>query len=338
MVTMKDIAEITGVSISTVSRVLNNKGNISEEVKRKVLSASEEMMFKKGVVSQTLEQIHYALGLIVPKTGEYFHNDPATSTDLRSIQNVLEQIGHTTHIFFYTMDDEQNAGLIQKIRQAGIDGLIISDPQAGSNLVDMIVAEGIPYVIMNGVFNDRKLFQIDYDNYSGMKDLSGYVIERGHKRFLVLAGPEAHMVTKNRLDGLQDCFREKGISTQDYQVVFGDFSLESGYKRAKEFLTKNKEITCIIAFSDYIAMGAMRAIKEQGMVIPRDMSITGFDDIEMACYTDPPLTTVRRYSPECAPRIVQDITERISRNKSIAFSSTFFKTELIERETVNQIQ
>jgi len=325
MVTMKDIAELTGVSISTVSRVLHNKGNISEKVRKKVLSACEELTFNKGLVAQSTTHTAYNIALILPFEGEYFNNDPNTSFDIRMIKSTLESQGHLPKIYFSPINEKQ-------LIKDNIDGIILSDPIIEGSTIEKIIKSKIPYLITNGVYRDKELFQIDYDNYNGMKKITNYVISKGHKNLLLLAGPKNHLVVKNRIDGFIDSIN-KDI---DYKIIYGDFSLNSGYTRIKELISKNelKNVSCIMAVSDYIAIGAIRALIEAKIKIPEQISITGFDNIEVSAYTTPPLTTINRVSEGFAYYVINSLTTRITKDFEISNSTTFFKTDIIERDSV----
>ncbi len=170
------------------------------------------------------------------------------------------------------------------------------------------------------------------DNYSGMKKITNYVISKGHKNLLLLAGPKNHLVVKNRIDGFIDSIN-KDI---DYRIIYGDFSLNSGYTRIKDLISKNelKSVSCIMAVSDYIAIGAIRALMEAKVKIPEQISITGFDNIEVSAYTTPPLTTINRVSEGFAYYVINSLTTRITKNFEISNSTTFFKTDIIERDSV----
>ena len=326
MVTMKDIAELTGVSISTVSRVIHNKGNISEPVRKKVLSACEELTFNKGIVAQTTTSSKFNIALILPFKGEYFNNDPNTSFDIRMIKNTLESQGHLPKIYYSPIT-------IDKLKNDNIDGIILSDPLVNGTSLDTILKSKIPYLITNGVYRDRDLFQIDYDNFNGMKALTKHVINKGHSNIIILAGPKDHMVVSNRIDG----FLSEINKNIDYSIIYGDFSLNSGYSKTKELIENNKlkKTSCIMALSDYIAIGTLRALMEAKIKIPEDISVTGFDNIEISEYTTPPLTTVNRVSDGFAFYIINSLTDRITKNLDLSTSNTFFKANIIERNSLN---
>lgn len=333
MVTLQDIADITGLSISTVSRVLNNKGKISDDTKRKVLGAAEELMFKKGVVSKTLDQYRYNVGIIIPQSGEYYHDDPNSSVDIRTIRGCFEQRGHATALYIYTQEKKAEENILKRLRSDGIQAVLVSDPLVEGKLIDLLIRENIPYVIFNGVYRDREYNYIDFDNYKAMKELTQLVLSKGHKKLLILAGPHTHLVNQNRLEGLFSALDEHNIKLADEDLLFGSFSLESGYQRAKEYMFQ-KEYTAIIGFNDYIAMGAMKAVRESGRKIPQDIAVVGFDDVEFAQYTEPPLTTVHRLSDYIGALIVSTLTELCMHNKDIEYTQVLFNAPVVERTSL----
>lgn len=301
MVTLKDIADVTGVSISTVSRVMSGKGKISEETKRKVLSASEELMFKRGAAESAFPGKKRRVGILIPASGEYYNDDPASSTDLRSLRTAFELRGDSTVLL--PMDAFDPEALMTAIRTQALDGVIVSDPGPDPSMPRLLKAKGIPALIVNGVFPSGEFCQADYDNEGGMDRMAELVLAKGHLRVAVLAGPESHMVSQNRMAGLRAAFSRCAVGLPEEAITWGPFSMDSGYDRCGALLSGESSFTAVIAFNDYLALGAMRAIKDRGLRIPQDIAITGFDDIEFARFADPPLTTVRRYSEHAATMV-----------------------------------
>lgn len=334
MVTMKDIADLTGVSISTVSRVLNEKGKISSETKKRVLGAAAELMFKKGVVSQSINGQSHRFGIVVPGRGEFYHDDPASSSDIRSIRSCLENEGHSaTMVLHNPNEDPDGTNTLKELRERKVDGIILSDPPMGSAMVSLLHNSDIPIVQVNGVSSNINGNRIDYNNFMGMKEITFEVLNRGHRRLLVLTGPSLRTVSANRLEGYYAALSDFSADISD-QIIPGDFSLDSGYQRTKEALERNLDFTVVIAFSDYIAMGAMRALREGGLEIPSEVAITGFDDIEMAQYTEPPLTTVHRYSERFAPFVVSMLSNLIEKGSDVESLAVNFRTKTIYRDSL----
>ena len=160
MITLKDIADMAGVSISTVSRVMNNKSTISDETRKRILSAAQELKFKKGIISQVSTDRKFNLGMIVPGSGEYYHNDPESSVDVRSLSAAFELAGHQVELLLYGSADDPS-GLIDKIKIKGIEGVLLCDPLEESLIPQNLIKARIPFVVTNGVYDEKGFYQID---------------------------------------------------------------------------------------------------------------------------------------------------------------------------------
>ncbi len=335
MTTLKDVAELAGVSISTVSRVLSNSGKISGETRDRVLNVANELMFKKGAVLNSIDARSYTIGLILPDHGEFFHDDPGTSFEVRSLRDSFEKNSHRCSLFFYPVGDSTSAGFQDWVDSRKPDAIVLSDPPSDGVLLDAVIATGIPYLVVNGKVPGREHSIVDFRNEFAMRDLVSRAIAMGHRRFLVLTGPERRAVSLNRLDGVRSALGSAGLSLADQRVVMGDFSIESGYSRTKDVLTDSvPDFTCVIAFSDYIALGAIRALRERGLSVPSDVSVTGFDDIEIAKYSEPPLTTVCRSANGYAALVTEELLRVIRYNDGLDFVTFWFTTPFVARESL----
>ncbi|MDC7235292.1 MAG: LacI family DNA-binding transcriptional regulator, partial [Spirochaetales bacterium] len=332
--TLKDIADMAGVSISTVSRVMNNKSTISEATRKKILSAAQELKFKQGIVSQVNTDKKFSIAIVVPGSDEYYHNDPQSSVDIRSLTAAFEQAGHDVELFFYQQPNSEAGGVVDKLKVAGKEGVLLCDPLADSSIPVKLEKAGIPFVVTNGIYNDSAFYQIDYDNYQGMYDLMTLVLDKGHRYIGVITGPLDHMVTNNRLDAVRNVMSERQVKLNDRHIKDGSFSLENGHKSALELMEDNPAITVMVCFSDYIAMGAMKAVREKGLRIPEDISVTGFDDIEMSSYVDPPLTTVHRFNPDGSLLIARALLQKMEYKDIMGGGNSFLKTTCIERPSL----
>ena len=331
MITLKDIAEVAGVSISTVSRVMNNKSTISEDTKKRILSAAQELKFKQGIVSQINTERTFTIGIIIPQKGEYYHNDPHTSPDIRSLLGAFDHAGHKVHIFHYNEAQTQPDSFIGKLVDKGVEGILLSDPLTDTRLPDNLMAAAIPFVVTNGIYDSNEFFQIDFDNYNGMRKIFSLVLEKGHRDIGIISGPLDHLVTRNRLDAIQDELNERGIGLDKSCYRSGPFSLESGFALAGDLLKEKPDLTVLVCLSDYIAMGAIKSALEMGYSVPDKLSVTGFDDIEMASYMNPPLTTVHRFDPDAAILIAQALIQAIEYGAYISNGRVLLKTPVIER-------
>lgn len=338
MVTLKDIAKLTGVSISTVSRVLSDKGKISEATKKKVLAAVEEFMFQPGVISQKFDGVPRKIGIIIPQFGEYYLDDPSSSADLRALEKELTDLNYEASYIKNDDDSTENEKIIKDVLDKNFDGIILSDPFDNNYLVNQIVDNNIPYIVTNGVFRNKEYNYLDFDNYSCVYDLTNYLYNLGHRNIAVITGPKNHMVTLNRLSGFNAALDTLNLDSDNIIICHGNFNLESGYENAKIILEKNKNITAILGFSDLISLGAMKAIKEKKKKVPRDVSLVGIDNIEFSQYSDPPLTTIDRNPALLASMIIKSLNDLIVNKATIKKIQILLKTNFIERKSCKQLK
>lgn len=327
---LKEIARKANVSISTVSRIMNNQGNFSEETRRKVLDIANEHL-KPGVTPSRLMGVAYNIAVIVPGTSDFFDNDPSTSADLNHLKDEFEAYGHQLHIVKHGADSPSSP-VYKLISEVKVDAAIIFDPLVNDKVFEEFEKLGIPYLLTNGRTYKEGHNYIDYDNRKGAYEVIRYLHELGHQRIGIIAGPKQHLVNLNRLDGCKDAFRDFRIPWSDSKVIMGAFDPAHGYEAVKQLMSEDPSITAIFTFNDIIAFGAMKGLAELNIRIPGNVSLAGFDDLKLSEFMVPPLTTVRRFRYDISSIIVKVLTELIM-NSNIAEVHISLKTELIERES-----
>ncbi len=327
---------MTGVSLSKVSRVLSCKGKIGDSTRKKVLAAIDEFMFTPGVVMQKFEGLPKKIALLIPESGEYYRDDPSSSADIRALLNESKKSNDDIVILKIGKNESEENELINKLLIDNYDGVIISDPFVDNTIIEKIVQNNIPYVITNGIFPQFQYNYIDFDNINGLFQITDYLISRGHVKIAILAGPQNHSVTQNRMDGVVKAFQKNNIELPE-NILYGSFNLDDGYKNAKILLERKCDFTAILGFSDLISLGAMKAVKESGLRIPEDISIIGVDNIEYSKYSDPPLTTVDRNVDELAEILVKYLYDLTYNKGKIHSFNVFLKMNLVERESCRKI-
>lgn len=329
MLTLKDIAEVANVSVSTVSRVLNDKSNISEATKARVHRIIADLAYKPGTVLRRFTARTYRIGLFVPQASEFVNDDPGTSVDLNTLRSEFEKRKHKVQLITRESTLDADSAVTRTIRNREFDGAVVCDPFLQDEIVTNLASRGIPCIVTNGRFHDSRYSYIDYNNEEGARLAMTHLWELGHRTLGIIEGPGDHLVTANRKEG---CRHAIAASPQPLTVheTGGPFSLDAGYRCAQKLLADHPQITAIFAFSDSIAFGAMKAIKEAGRRIPDDLSIVGFDDMALAQYTDPPLTTVRRFRYDINVLIVHALEDLIV-NPNIERIQISLRTELIVR-------
>lgn len=322
------------MSISTVSRIMNNQGNFSEETRRKVLEIVNEHL-KPGVAPSKLANISYNIVVIVPGNNDFFDNDPSTSADLNHLKEEFEDYGHQIHIVKHSTD-LQSSPAYKLLSEEKVDAAIIFDPFVNDKVFEEFEKLGIPYLLTNGRTYKIGHNYIDYDNRKGAYNVIRYLHELGHQKIGIIAGPKQHLVNLNRLDGCKDAFRDFKMPWSDTNVLMGAFDPAHGYEAVKQLMSEDPSITAIFTFNDIIAFGAMKGLAEMNIRIPKDVSLVGFDDLKLSEFMVPPLTTVRRFRYDISSIIVKVLTELIM-NKNIAEVQISLKTELIERESCAKV-
>lgn len=336
MVKLHEIAKLTGVSVSTVSRIINNKGNFSEETRQKVLQAIDGLMYKPMNVLDKISNNSYTIGVYIPSTDSFINNKPSLSMDLNSLQQEIESTGN---ILILTTNPEKldKTSLSYKlIEERKMDAAIVFDPFLEDETIEQLTLAQIPYIVTNGRSPDLDWNYIDYDNKKGASDVIDYLYSLGHRKIAILGGPERHLVSINRMEGCKASFKKHNLEFDKSKVFHGSFSFDNGYNSAKEMIMKCKDITAVFAFDDIIACGAMRAINEAGLKISDDISVVGFDDIELSKFVAPQLTTVRR-SDRAINQIIAKLINYLITNKSIDKIQISLKTELIIRDSCKNI-
>lgn len=328
---LKEIAVRANVSISTVSRIINNQGSFSDDTRRKVMEIAKEYL-KPGVTLSKVGGLAYTIAVFVPEVHDFVDNDPASSADLNHLKEEFESGGHRFLMATHARDSQTSGSAGRMLQDNKVDAAIVFDPFVEDRLVDDLIEQGIPYLVTNGRRYDRVQNYIDYDNRKGAFEAIRYLHGLGHRSIGLIAGPEDHLVSQNRLDGCKDAYRDLGMVWTDDRVRAGAFDPAHGYRAAKQLIGQGDGITALFAFNDMMAFGAMKALSELKLKIPEDISLVGFDDLKLSEYTIPPLTTVRRFRYDISGLIVKMLTELIT-NKTIAEVNISLKTELIERES-----
>ncbi len=289
-ITIKDVAKQAGVGTTTVSRVLNNEKYVSAEKKRSVEEAIRELGYSPNWIARSLVRKKTNLiGVIVPLVNQSFYS---------SILTVMEEIAFSYRYSLFiciTMHNEKKE--LQSVRlckEMNVEGLIIMHEQLAEETIKFILDWNISVVSSGGEINQTKIPAVLVDDYAASKELTNYVLKQKHRHLTYMAGTkEAHATLNNRLAGFLDAVRESDHPIT-YEIVYGDYSIQSGYTLMKSMIEKNNPSTAIIAISDDVAIGAMNYLQDIGKRVPEDISIVGFDGSDISKYYRPRLTTIHQ--------------------------------------------
>lgn len=287
-VTIHDVAAQAGVSVATVSRVLNGKEVVREETLRQVLAAAKALSYVPNVAARALSiRRSQTVGIVLPDVhGEFF------SELIRGIDVAARGAGYHILVSGSHSDVGEMLDVLEAMR-GRVDGLVVMAPDVALVPLHQTLPSDLPLVLLNSTADGRDAITID--NYGGAQAMMRHLADLGHARIAFLKGPAQNADARERLRGFRDAMRDLGATPAALRrlELAGEFTEESGHEAALQILKIKPRPTAIFAANDSMAVGALAALAEAGVEVPREISVTGFDDIPIARYIAPPLTTIR---------------------------------------------
>jgi LacI family transcriptional regulator len=292
MPTLEEIAHIAGVSRSTVSRVINNSPNVNPHTRAQVQKVIQQLNFHPNKAARSLAGGHSkVLGLVFPAEISRLFSDPYFSILIQGVTTTCNE--HDYSVMLWLAEPEYEPRLIGQILQNGlIDGLIVSSFIMKDPLVQTLTTSALPYILVGRSPFDHKVSFIDVDNLKSASLAVNYLISNGRKRIAHISGPRNTFVGIDRINGYRKALMSHKLPIVNHLILEGDFSEVSGYLATRKILPLQPD--AIFAASDAMALGALRAIQEEGFAVPDDVAVIGFDDTPIAAHAIPPLTTVRQ--------------------------------------------
>jgi DNA-binding LacI/PurR family transcriptional regulator len=332
MITIKDIAKLANVSPSTVSKALNDKEDVSEETKKKIVEIALEHNFSPNAFGKGLKkQITENIGVIFCREHQPLSGNPFYSRVLEGIEAEVA-LKKFNLILQLIPECEQNL-LPKMVRQRQVDGLILIGIFQ-DHFVHNILNNGIPVVMVDPKFTIEDCCQVLIDNERGAFAATNYLIQNGHRRIGFISGDLERLSFKQRFDGYKKALQDSGLPIDKALIKTG--GIEKGYDHVKSLLMLDKRPTAIFAANDINAIHSYKAIREHNLKIPDDISIIGFDDIDLAKYSTPSLTTVRVYKEELGSIGMRTLLQLINRENKTPIK-TILPTKIIERDSVKRL-
>jgi len=339
VVTLKDIAKKTGKSITTVSRALNDYGDVSAETKALVLRVADELGYTPNTWAQRLQkQRTDTIGLIIPTFGPRF-SDPYFSEILAGIGNRAARFGYDILVSTHAPGEEELVAYRAAIHGRRVDGFILVRTRRQDARVECLQEANFPFVAFGRVEGEPDFPFVDEDGSYGMGLVVEHLVSLGHKRIACIAPPPELMFAHYRLQGFKEGVTEAGLSVDDALIYVGDLTQRGGYEQADKLLSLPSPPTAIVCCNDLMAFGAMSAAQDRGMVVGKNVAITGFDNIPMAEHSHPPLTTIHQPIYQIGGMVCEMVIKLI-RGEPLDERRVLLKPELIVRQSSNlpQIQ
>jgi LacI family transcriptional regulator, galactose operon repressor len=312
MTTISEVAQKAGVSITTVSHVINKTRFVSEDTRLRVELAIEEMGYRPNALARSLRSGEsYTIGLILPDSANPFFAEVG-----RSIEIAAFEAGYSVILSNTENDVEKECIYIDVLIKKQIDGMIFvgtgEDIDSYKGLLDL----NIPVVAMDRDYPDLKMDVVISDNLQGGRLATQHLIALGHTRIGCIAGPSKVNLSAQRVTGYIQSLEQAGLAVDRDLIISGDFHPASGQAAASQLLALPDPPTAIFACNDLMAIGVLRAGMELGRRIPQDLAVVGYDDIELASYSTPPLTTIQQPKKEMGIRAFNFLLDRIQAKQS----------------------
>lgn len=332
MPTIIEVAHLAGVSTATVSRVLSNPDRVTEKTRAKVMEVVNRLNYKPNSAARSLRTTRSGRILVtVPDiSNPFFANIIRGATEAAREADFSLVLGDTRH---NPALENQYAGMLDRTQ---VDGLIFLGHRMPATLRAATSDKGRPLPVVNGCeySPDLTVPSVHIDNSRAGADATEYLMGLGHRDFGVITGPLVSPINRDRLDGVMGALHGKGLVDR-LRVAEGDYSVESGAQQAADLL--QSRISVIFCFSDEMAIGALHAVRAAGLSCPRDISIMGFDDIRIASYLNPGLTTIAQPTFEIGRQAVIMLLQ-ILEGKGAVPPSVTLPHRLIERESTGPVE
>ena len=294
-VTLRDVAEEVGVSITTVSRALAGYDDVAESTRQRVIAAASELGYVPNITARRLQkQRTDTLGFIIPTFGPRF-SDPFFSEFIAGIGNTAADHHLDLLVSTHPPDSERELDAYRRAARGGwVDGLIVVRTREDDRRIELLCENHFPFVAFGRTDSECHFPYVDEDSAAGMSLLVQHLIDRGHRRIGFIAPPPGLMFGRYRRQSFLDTMQANGLEVRPEWVVEGDMTQRSGAEAVQKLLALSPRPTAIIGGNDLMALGAMGAMQKAGMEIGREMAVAGFDDIPPAAHAHPPLTTIRQ--------------------------------------------
>ena len=331
--TIKDVARLAKVSHTTVSRALNDRPRVSRRTKDRILSIVKKLNYQPNVAARSLKvRRTKTLGLVITTIINPFYPELA-----QGIENTARDMGYNIILCSTNYDIDLEKRYIDMLRGKGVDGIIFTSTHVQDPNIEGLINEKFPIILVNRKILDQSVInQVDYvvvDNVRGGFIAVEHLIKMGHERIGIISGLPQSSASVERLEGARRAVADHGLHIEAGLIVEGDFLQHSGFEAARKFCAMESRPAAVFAVNDYMALGAMEWFIEEGLQVPEDIALIGFNDIEISRMRTIELTTIGQKTYEMGSIAVRTLVEKIEGGGHGVFRQIILEPELVIRES-----
>ncbi|MDD9268046.1 LacI family DNA-binding transcriptional regulator [Paenibacillus sp. GCM10023248] len=309
--TIYDVAQAAGVSIATVSKVINETGRISEKTRAHVQQVMQQLKYKPSMVASALTgKSTYTIGLTLPDLANPFFAEIA-----RAVEDRGHECGFSVFICSTDNDPDKEVKYLSLLTQKRVDGMISATRIQNDRFLKKLIQHNIPIALITGEMPTLAVDTVMVDDYLGGFQAGSHLVELGHRHIAILVEDPDNTSNRERIRGCKQALANAGLQVEERHIATGGFTVETGHKAMAQLIGLEDRPTAVFACNDLLAIGAIRAAREAGLQLPRDLSVVGFDNTILATLIDPPLTTIAQPIQEIGRRAVDLLVQEIQGEK-----------------------
>lgn len=328
--TIKDIARILNISISTVSRAMRNAPDVNPETRKAVVALADELHYQPNLIALSLKQKHtHNIGVIVPNL------DYVLSCMIKGIDEVALEAGYTVMVCQSNESYGREIVNTRRLLESLVDGIIVS-VSSETKVFDhlkKIQEKEMPMVVFDRVTPHLQAPSVRIDNFEGGKIATEHLLEQGYKNIAILAGPKNLAISNTRLEGYLHALKLNKIKPDPSLIIHCDFNQDYAYMATQELLAMKKRPDAIFTISDRMAIGAMLAIKEKGLNMPNDIGLVGFNNEPITSLVTPGISSVDQPAFEVGKMAAKLFIETMNNESDMSHVEEILKPKLIIRES-----
>lgn len=330
--TIKDVAKYTGLSIATISKYING-GNVLEKNRELIEDAIVKLGFKVNELARGLKTNRTkTIGVLIPELDNIF-----CTTIISNVENILLRHGYSTIVCDYQEDKELEKEKLKFLENKMVDGIIIIPTGENKDIIEEIQSRGTPIVLIDRAIKGLNCDAVLVDNLNAAYSAVEQLIIRGHKRIGIICGPERIYTTEERLKGYYRVHEDYMIEVDSSLIKYGDYRLEGGYNMLSELVSMKNPPTAVFVTNYYMTLGAIIAINESNIHIPEDISLIGFDNLEMSRIFKPSLSMVVQPMKEISESAAELILRRLAGDILEVPHMYRLKVEVVVRDSVRNV-